>query len=506
MSSPYIPDWLARRAQFSPEKVAIVDTITQRHFTYAQWNAQANRTAHFIQHLGVHSGDRIAILASNSMAYLDIWFACNKLGSILQALNWRLTAYELSSIICEAEPKILFYSKAFKTTVERLYKELPYIKQWIALEEKARPQDILFHTRENYPITPLESPHCRPDDTWVICYTGGTTGLPKGAMLSYRAIQTNAINTLISWNITENDVAILNAPLFHTGGLNVFTSPLVYAGGTSLLCQQFNVEQTFDLIESGGATLFFGVPTMFILMQQHPRWEKADFSRLKMVISGGAPCPLPVFEKFWQKGIDFKTGYGLTEAGPNTFFLPAADVRRKPGAVGFPLFHIEIQLRNGEGQICQTDEIGELLIRGEHVFSGYWRNPEASHKAMPDGWLHTGDLAICDEEGYYTIVGRSKEMIISGGENIYPAEIESVLYGHPKIAEAAVIGVPDDKWGEVVCAFIVLRDHLLNESALRDYCSERLATYKMPKIFRFVDELPKTGAGKLDKSLLKKQY
>ncbi len=505
MHNVYVPDWLARRAQLSPDKTAIVDTTTKDNITYAQWNAQANRCAHLLQSFNVAQGDRVAILASNCMAYLDTWFACNKLGAVLQALNWRLTAYELSNIIRDANPKILIYSEEFNGTIRNLQKELPDLPHWIALGEAARRQDQNFaeaceHMRSN-PLPPVER---QPDDSWVICYTGGTTGLPKGAMLTYRSIQANALNTLISWQLDTNDVAILNAPLFHTGGLNVFTAPLIFAGGTSLLCHHFDVEQTFDLIEHSGATLFFGVPTMFILMQQHPRWDSADFSRLKMVISGGAPCPLPVFEKFWQKGIDFKTGYGLTEAGPNTFFLPASDVRRKPGAVGFPLFNIDVKLRNPAGELCQANEVGELLIRGDHVFKGYWNNPEATEKALSDdGWLHTGDLASRDAEGYYSIVGRSKEMIISGGENIYPAEIESVLYGHPQVIEAAVVGIPDSKWGEVGCAFVVSKLDEVNEQTLRDYCAERLASYKIPKSFRFVDALPKTGAGKLDKSRLK---
>jgi fatty-acyl-CoA synthase len=242
-------------------------------------------------------------------------------------------------------------------------------------------------------------------------------------------------------------------------------------------------------------------------MQAHERWETADFSKLKLIISGGAPCPLPVFERFWAKGVDFKTGYGLTEAGPNTFWLPKEDVRRKPGAVGFPLMHVDVKIVHPDGSGCGLNEPGELLIRGGHVTPGYWNNPEATAKSIIDGWLHTGDLATCDDEGYYTIVGRLKDMIISGGENIYPAEVESVMHAHEAVAEAALIGVPDAKWGEVGRAVIVVKTGCaLTADDLLAFLTARLAKYKVPKSVVFVNELPKTGAGKIDKRTLIERY
>lgn len=317
----------------------------------------------------------------------------------------------------------------------------------------------------------------------------------------------NSINTVMSWGLDQNDVAILNAPLFHTGGLNVFTLPLVHAGGKNIVCKAFDPAQVFYLIANCGVTVFFGVPTMFVMMQQHPDWEQADFSRLKIVISGGAPCPAPVLERFWEKGVDFKIGYGLTEAGPNTFWLPPADVRRKPGSVGKPLFHIDVRVIDKDGHECAPDTAGELIIRGPHVTPGYFNNPQATASAIRDGWLHTGDLAIRDAEGYYTVVGRLKDMIISGGENIYPAEIESVMHAHPAVAEAALIGVPDEKWGEVGFAVVALKaGQPLVEAELLDFMRSRLAKYKIPKAVAFVDELPKTGPGKIDKRALTERF
>lgn len=498
----HIGDWLSRRDQLTPNKVALVDMINGgRPITYREWNRAANRTANFLrERFGVKKGDRVAVLAMNCVEYLDLWFACGKLGAILQTLNWRLTPGELAGLVADATPTVLFYGPDFGEQAKALEAQFPSTP-FVILDSNL--QSLISDS----PGSPPPEVELTSDDPWVICYTGGTTGLPKGALLTHRSITANSVNTVMSWGLAPADIAILNAPLFHTGGLNVFTAPLVHIGGTSIVCHSFDVDQVYDLIGNSGVTLYFGVPTMFIAMQQHPRWAEADFSRLKLIISGGAPCPLPVFEKFWARGVDFKTGYGLTEAGPNTFWLPPEDVRRKPGAVGFPLFHVDVKVIRPDGAECADDEVGELIVRGPHVCAGYWNRPEETAKAIVNGWLHTGDLARRDAEGYYTIVGRSKDMIISGGENIYPAEVENVLAAHPAVAEAALIGVPDEKWGEVGRAIVVLQPgQSLTAEALIEFCRERLARYKVPKSAVFVEVLPKTGAGKVDKKILAEKY
>ena len=503
-------DWLARRAVLSPEKVALVDTEkNNREITFRQWNASADRTAHFLfEHAGVRKGDRVAVLAKNSVEYLDIWFALNKLGAVLQNLNWRLTAVELAGLVEDASPVCLFFGPEFSETIAELMAHLGSEKlKTICMCADCDHEGPSLHERERFNDQPFPSPELDLDDPWVICYTGGTTGMPKGAVLTYRAITANAINTVISWGLSPSDVTLLNAPLFHTGGLNVFTAPLVYLGGTSVVCREFDLDQTFDWLTSGKISVWFGVPTMFVMMQNDDRWAAADFSACRFLISGGAPCPLPVFERFWARGVDFKTGYGLTEAGPNTFWLPAQEVQKKPGAVGYPLFHVELKLVDAAGQAVEDGEVGELFIRGPHLFSGYWRNPEATREAMRDGWLRTGDLALRDADGCYWIKGRIKDMIISGGENIYPAEVENVLHGHPDIAEAAVFGVPDIKWGEVGCAVIVLKTHsAITIDELEQYCRQQLARYKIPRQFFFADSLPKTGANKVDKLALVRHF
>ncbi len=497
----YIGDWLARREMLTPNKVALVDTLNgNRRITYREWNRAANRTANFLrERCGIEKGDRVAVLAMNCVEYLDLWFACGKLGAIMQTLNWRLTPRELAGLIADATPRVLVYGPDFAAIAATV--RAGSIEHSVALSGD-------FSERDNCPDTLTPEVELTWNDPWVICYTGGTTGLPKGAILTHGNITWNSVNTVMSWGLTPDDVTVLNSPLFHTGGLNVFTAPLVHIGGTSIVCRAFDADQVFDLIRDPGVTIYFGVPTMFVALQQHPRWSAADFSKLKLVISGGAPCPLPVFEKFWARGVDFKTGYGLTEAGPNTFYLPREDVRRKPGAVGFPLFHIDVKIVNDNGSLRGADEVGELLVRGPHVCAGYWNRPDETAKAIDkDGWLRTGDLARRDAEGYYTIVGRSKDMIISGGENVYPAEVESVLHAHPAVAEAALIGVPDAKWGEVGRALVVKqKDALVTAEELIAFCQPRLARYKIPKSFVFVDALPMTAAGKIDKKVLQDKY
>lgn len=500
-------DWLQRRAHLSPQRIALIDSATHQQITFAQWNQRANRVANALHGLGLRKGDRVAILAPNSLEYLDLLFACQKTGMILQALNWRLTVSELEVLIRDGDPRLLIYSPNFTSLALALYPRID-VEHWMTLGECAMSSDHRWADWvERAATTPARPTPLTMDDPWILCYTGGTTGLPKGAILTHGTVTWNAINTVMSWGISANTVTALNMPLFHTGGLNVFTTPLVHIGGCSIVCPSFDIEQVYTFIEQRTINAYLGVPTMFIMMQQHPRWATINFEAHQIMISGGASCPTPVFERFFEKNVLFKTGYGLTEAGPNTFWLPDADVRRKMGSVGKPLFHIDVRIMNDEGQECAPDEVGQLLIRGPHVIPGYWNNPQATAETIIDGWLHTGDLARCDEEGYFYIVGRSKDMIISGGENIYPAEVESTMLGHPAVSEVALIGIPDPRWSEVGRAIVVLKaGHHAHERELIAHVTQHLASYKAPKSIIFVSELPKTAAGKVDKKALREQY
>jgi len=499
-ASQYVPDWLDKRARLTPRKVALIDVNSGEETTYADWNRRVNRTANYLRNLGIGKGDRVAVYASNCPEYLDLFWAAPKIGAILQNLNWRLTVHELTGIVASGAPKILIYSEDWKAQAQELRRSCRAVERFIAI---SNPDDgeSDFSERDDMNTEPGEAPELSLDDPWGIYYTGGTTGLPKGAVITHGNVTWNSVNTIVSWGVTGQHTAALQLPFFHIGGPNIFHVPMVHAGGATILCSGFDPDQTFDLVENSGITHYVGVPTMFQMLQAHPRWNEADFSKLELVISGGAPCPLPVMEKFWDKGIDFKMGYGLTEASGNNFWLPPEQVREKIGSVGYPIFHIDMKTIREDGSECAVDEGGELLIRGPHVMAGYWNNPDATAETIRDGWLHTGDLARRDAEGCFYILGRSKEMYISGGENVYPAEVESVLCAHPQVKEAAVVGVPHETWGEVGRAFVVVRNGY-DEADVMDFLGQRLARYKLPRLMVVVDELPLTAIGKIDKKLL----
>ncbi|HET9985899.1 MAG TPA: long-chain fatty acid--CoA ligase [Longimicrobiales bacterium] len=502
-TSTFVPDWLEKRTQLTPERTALTFAPTGETTTYAEWNERANRTANLLAGLGVGRGDLVSVYSSNRPEYLDLFFACNKTGAILHNLNWRLTVHELRAILAAAEPVVLVYSPEWREQVNALREPLRSVRHFVALGEPAAPGDLSFGERETQPATLQRRVPLEADDPWAIYYTGGTTGTPKGAVLTYGNMTWNSVNTIVSWGVEGDDVAPLQLPFFHIGGPNIFMLPLVHLGGRTILCTGFDPDETFDLVESGGITRLVGVPTMFVVLQQHPRWAATDFTRLRLVISGGAPCPLPVMQRFWERGVDFKMGYGLTEAAGNNFWLPQKDVRRKPGSVGFPIFHIGMEIVRPDGSACDAGEEGELLIRGPHVIPGYWKQPEATAQAIRDGWLYTGDIARRDEDGFFYVVGRSKEMFISGGENVYPAEIESVLYAHADVREAALVAVPHEKWGEVGRAYVVLEPgREPSAEAILAFLRERLARYKLPHSITFVDQLPKTAIGKIDKRQL----
>ncbi|MBT8049608.1 MAG: long-chain fatty acid--CoA ligase [Gammaproteobacteria bacterium] len=499
-TSHFVTDWLDKRARLTPDRLALIDYASGQETTYAQWNRRANRLANFLRQLGVGKGDRVAVYASNCSAYLDLFWAAPKIGAILQNLNWRLTVHELKGIVESGEPRVLVFSEDWRAQAEELAASCRTLEHRVAMDE-ARDGELALADAASLPASLEERPQLDMDDPWGIYYTGGTTGLPKGAVLTHGNVTWNSVNTITSWGIHAGHRAALQMPFFHIGGPNIFMTPMVHAGATTILCRGFDADETFDLVENAGITHYVGVPTMFQMLQEHPRWQEADFARLELVISGGAPCPLPIMEKFWSRGVDFKMGYGLTEASGNNFWLPPEQVREKVGSVGYPIFHIDMKTMRADGEDCDDGEEGELLIRGPHVIAGYWRNPKATADTIRDGWLHTGDIAVRDSDGCFSILGRSKEMFISGGENVYPAEIESVLLAHPEVLDAAVVSVPDETWGEVGRAFVVVGGGY-DEKALRAFLGERLARYKLPRSIVEIEEMPLTAIGKIDKKVL----
>lgn len=485
----YVAQWLHAHARLRPDHPAILDAESGTVLSYDTLNRAAYAQALRLQEMGVGMGDRVALISSNRPEVLEIMFACARLGAIMVPMNTRLSLREQERILEDCTPRVVLVEPCFET---------PQFEGAMCLQ-LLRPEG-LPHDR------PVPEPNfgvLDPEMPLLILYTGGTTGVPKGAVLTHRSIQWNAWNTISGWGLRTDDVAPVFTPMFHTGGLNVLATPLFCLGATVVLPGPFDAERSLDLIEEYGCTLVFMVPTMFQMLLRAPNFRAERLGKVRSFISGGAPCPKPLFDAMWDLGLPFRQGYGLTEAGPNTFGVTVPDAQRKVGTVGSPLPHVRIRLQRADGNEAAPGEVGEVLVSGGHVMAGYWNRPEDSAKVMKDGWLHTGDLAFRDEEGFYFICGRSKEMYISGGENVFPAEVEEVLLEHPAILEAAVIGVPHAHWGEVGRAYLVLRPGMtLEAEEVAEFCHSRMARYKTPKEVRFVTELPKSPAGKLLKRLL----
>lgn len=503
----YVRDWMAQRAMLSPDKEAIIDAATGAHLTYRELNERATRLANFLREsCGVRSGDRIGILAMNRAEILEALFAAAKLTAILVPLNYRLTPPELQYILEDCEPKVLIYEQDFLPVVQSLRKEAT-IQHWIALDDAHQAGEFNYEAALRAAKSDaVEVELFDAEMPLLIIYTSGTTGRPKGALLSHRMLTWNSINTNINWDLVSTDITTVHAPLFHTGGLNVLTLPLLHVGATVIIMDTFDPERVLELIVEYRCTIFFGVPTMFQMMLEAPLFEQTDFSSLRYFISGGAPCPIPLIEAYQKRGVSFTQGYGLTEVGPNCFKLALEDAVRKAGSVGFPSFHSEARIVDEKGADVARGSVGELILRGGHICSGYWQNVEATEAALSCGWFYTGDLARQDEEGYYYIAGRAKDMIISGGENIYPAEVEAVLHDHPKVASAALIGVPDPKWGETPVAVIIAREGCsLTADEIINFCAGKLARYKIPRHVFFVAEFPLLASGKIFKRLLKEE-
>ncbi len=502
-------DLLSKRAFLTPHREALLELETGRRYTYAMLNERANRAANFlVEKLGVQKGDRVSIMAHNSVIYVDLFYGLAKIGAIFAPLNWRLTAAELTYIVRDTDPTVLLCGPEFEATLAEMRPDLNvahYVSvQGAAIETALSYEEETARAAGIEPDRPLldgEDPHC-------LLYTSGTTGRPKGAILPHRQIVWNCINTVVSWGVTERDVSPVFTPLFHAGGLFAFLTPLLYVGGRLTLARAFDPEASLRNIIEEKCTVILGVPTLFQMWMDTPYFAEADFSHVHFFISGGAPCPTPLMEAWrTQKGVIFRQGYGLTEVGPNCFSMTDEDSVPKSGSVGKPIFHSQMRLADPEtGQEVPVGEAGELLIAGPHVCSGYWRNPEATAEALRDGWFHTGDMARRDEDGFFYIVGRYKDMIKSGGENVYAAEVEFVFREHPAVAEAALIGQPDETWGEVGLMVVVLEaDRTATDDELKAFCEGKLARYKIPKRVVFTEALPYSPYGKVEKNKLKDQ-
>jgi fatty-acyl-CoA synthase len=502
-------DILSKRATLTPNREALYGLHTGQRYTFADLNERANRAANFLREkYDVQKGDRVSILAQNCLPFVDLLFGLGKIGAIFAPLNWRLTARELVYIVNDLQPKVLICGPEYTSVLDEMRSSIN-IERLISLEGAKLPgaesyESLLEQASASEPVRPPLD----PDDGYCILYTSGTTGKPKGAILPHRQVLWNAINTVISWGLSENDISPILTPMFHSGGLFVFLVPLFYAGGQIVLARNFDPEESLKVIMEEKCTVILGVPTLFQVWMNSPTFAEADFSHVHFFISGGAPCPPKLIEAWSRtKDVTMRQGYGLTEVGVNCFSMTDEDALRKAGSVGKPIFHSQMHLVDTDGNDVPQGETGELVISGPTVCAGYWRNPEATAEALVDGWFHTGDMARQDEEGYFYIAGRYKDMIISGGENIYAAEVEAVFREHEAVADAALIGQPDEKWGEVGLMIVLLKPgKTVTGEELQEFCRERLARYKVPKRVEFVDELPYSPYGKVMKAELRKMF
>ncbi len=469
-------DLLAERARVTPDKLALVVVATGERLTYAQLNERAERAAETLRSI-LEPRDRFGILAYNSLEFLELFFAAGKANVIAVPLSTRATDHELKHIAADCGMRALFYGPEFEPVNVGIPK---YASGWRASSRNAQP------------ATSSSS----AEDVYCLLYTSGTTGKPKGVMIPRRQLWWNGYNTAINWGLRDDDVSPIFTPLYHAGGIAAFLIPIFCAGGTIVLHKGFHPAEVWRVIERERCTVVLGVPTIWKMLMDAPEFAAADLSHVRWFISGGAPLPQYIIDAYQKRGVVFKQGYGMTEVGVNCFTMTVEDSFRKPGSIGRPMLFTEVKLEQMDG------EVGEMWIRGPHVSLGYWNNEEATRAAYSDdGWFRTGDLARRDEEGFFYIAGRRKEMFISGGVNVYPAEIEAELLSHPAVSDAAVVPVADDTWGEVGVAFVV---GTATQEELEHYLALRLARYKLPRKYVYLDALPRTPYGKVVKDELRK--
>ncbi len=498
-------NWLYQRALRTPGRKAL--SFEGTTWTYAQFQDRIDRLAQALAEHGLQRGDRVGFLGMNQPAFLETMFAAARLGAIFVPLNFRLTGPELAYVIEDASVHTLIVDAAHRPTIDSVRNQLSCRHYWSIEETQEGWTSAYALVASHQPLA--EGVSVNHDDVALLMYTSGTTGRPKGAMLTHANLWWNNCNALLTIDILEDDISLVMAPLFHIGGLNVTTLVTLQKGGHLVLHRSFDPGRFLEDVARYRVTTTFGVPAMLLFISQHPDFGNADLASLRLISCGGAPVPEPLMRLYEQRGVPINQGYGLTETAPMVTFLTSEWGMTKIGSAGrTPLFS-EVKLVDSSGQTVRAPrEKGEVLTRGPNIMKGYWNKPDATAAAIDDqGWFHTGDVGYLDEDGFLYIADRIKDMIISGGENVYPAEVESQLYGHPSIAEVAVIGLPDEQWGEAVVAVVALKPGMeLELEQLREFATDRLARYKLPRRLELVSALPRNPAGKVLKFHLREHF
>jgi fatty-acyl-CoA synthase len=509
-------DILGERARISPGKTALVCVHNRLRLTYRELDNRAIQCAHLLlSRCHLNRGDRVAVLSKNRLEFLETFFAAAKAGVIFVPLNVRLTPPELAVILKCSGARALLYDGESDGKVQQLREDpniATRIEHWIALDPAKDPSFIEYNKLR--PTFPTTWSRARPDpeDIYCLLYTSGTTGTPKGVMIPHRMVAWNGYNTALNWQLRQTDVSPVFTPLYHAGGLFAFLVPIIASGGAIVLHREFDAGEVWRVIEREECTVMLGVPTIYKMLLEAPEVATVNLNHVRWFISGGAPLPVELVDAYRLRGVVLKQGYGLTEVGVNCFSMSEEEALTKVGSIGRPMMFTEAKLADGEGNSTTGEEEeevqGELCLRGPHVCKGYWQDPTATAAVLDqDGWFHTGDIARRDSDGFYYIVGRTKDMFISGGVNVYPAEVEAELLRHPAVADAAIIGVPHQTWGEVGVAFLVLRSgSSATAEDLAAFLAGKLAKYKLPKEFVFEDSLPRTAYGKVIKAKLKAKY
>lgn len=498
-----LADTVLRRAQRNPERTALIFEGSQQ--TYGEFASLVRKQATLLRESGVCCGDRVGFLGFNQPAFLETLFAANAIGAIFVPLNFRLTGEELTFIINDAGIHSLIVDDALQAVVESVRKQLCCINLFSAEGTFDNWRSLIAERGASNELAETVMVH--NDDVALIMYTSGTTGLPKGAMLTHGNIMWNNINAHFTFASSRDSVNLVVAPLFHIGGLNVLTLHSFSLGSTLLLMRNFDPKAVLAAFGEYKVTHMFGAPAMFLFMSQHEDFDMTDFSHVETLVCGAAPPPESLLTLYEQRGVAFCQGYGLTETAPFASFLTPEWSLKKLGSAGQPPIHSDLRIVDNNNKVLPQGERGEICIKGPNIMKGYWNRPEATAEAIDNqGWFHSGDIGYLDEDGFLFICDRLKDMVISGGENVYPAEVESVLFKHPAISEVAVIGLDDDKWGEAVTAVAALKDgSSLHLDELREFAAQHLAKYKIPLRLHIVDQLPRNPAGKVLKYVLKEQ-